>query len=148
MSARSVLAALAGLALAPGAPAGDRPLAGRSPFGGVASEGSPGSPVLELRGIMSGPDGMRYCVYDPSRHSSEWAAAEEAGHPFLVRSGDPALDAVTVEADGRVLVLRLREAKVLPAPPEPEATTPETAHAIMTRRQPGEPRAPRPKPAP
>ena len=144
MKARVLLAAFAALALATAAPGGDQPLARQSPFGAVAAEGSPGSPTLELRGIMSGPDGARYCIFDPASHASAWAAPDEPGHPFLIRSGSPVGNWAAVEADGRLLVLRLKEARVLAAPPEPAGAPEEAPHAIMTRRQPGAPRAPQP----
>ncbi len=138
------LAALAVLALGIAAPADDRSLATQSPFGAVAAEGSPGSPDLELRGIMSGPDGARYCIFDRASHTSAWAAPDEPGHPFLVRSGHPDQNVATVEADGHLLVLRLKESRVLAAQTEPAEAPEEAPHAIMTRRLPGEPRAPRP----
>ncbi len=142
------LIALAGLAPAIGASAEDHPLARQSPFGTAVADGSPGAPSLELRGIMAGSDGTRYCIFDRARNASDWAAPDEAGHSFLIRSGNPDQDEATVEAEGHLLVLRLKNAKVLPARPEPVEAAPETPHAIMTRRLPGEPRAPRPNPGP
>jgi hypothetical protein len=144
MKTRDPLAALAALALATAALGGDQPLARQSPFGAVAAEGSLGSPALELRGIMSGPEGARYCIFDRASQASAWAAPDEPGHPFLVRSGSPDGNWAAVEADGHLLVLRLKEARVLGAPAEAAGATEEAPHAIMTRRQPGEPRAPQP----
>jgi len=118
----------------------------RSPFEGpaVADDYSKSSsPELELRGIMSTPEGVRYCIYDPGRKSGIWASVGETQNAFVVKGGNPALDEVRVETAGRVVTLRLREGKVIPAmaeqPAPPQAATPH----IAARRQPGDPRAPR-----
>lgn len=69
--------------------------------------------ALDLRGIMSMPDGVvRYCIYDPVKKSSQWAGLNERGHGFVIKSADPNRGSVTLEADGRVLTLQLHQAKV------------------------------------
>ncbi len=69
--------------------------------------------ALDLRGIMSMPDGVvRYCIYDPVKKSSQWAGLNERGHGFVIKSADPNRGTVTLESDGRVLTLQLHQAKV------------------------------------
>jgi hypothetical protein len=122
------------------------PLVGPSPFAGDTGSGSgAAAPALELKGIMSDAEGTRYCIYDAATRTGEWVGAAEPGHAFVVRSGDPATETATVETGGRVLLLRLRMAKVHPAALATAETpaVPAEAHAMMTRRLPGEPRAPR-----
>jgi hypothetical protein len=129
-------------------------LARQSPFcRGVAGESDvQGTPSLELRGIMSTPEGTLYCIYDPGKKSSVWASADDTGNAFLVKSGKPSLDEVTLDVEGRAVTLRLRNAKVIPSLAE-QAAAPQAvglatmpAAAPILRRQPGEPRAPREKP--
>ncbi|HEY1765865.1 MAG TPA: hypothetical protein VGF85_13155 [Opitutaceae bacterium] len=124
----------------------------QSPFAGDALAGSKAeSAALELRGIISGAGETRYWIYDRTSKTGAWSAVGEPGLPFLVRAGDPGQDSATVEKDGRVALLQLRSAKVLPESPETAATPPNSADAaaqtyVMTRRLPGEPRAPRSHP--
>jgi hypothetical protein len=132
-----------------GARAEAPPLARQSPFGrdfaGDAQIST--APTLELRGIMSTPDGFQYCIFDSEKKSSVWVSPDDGGNPFLVKSGNPARDEVTLEVSGRLMTLRLREAKVASAPVELAALPPAAAGlrtpAAVRRRQPGEPRAPR-----
>jgi hypothetical protein len=98
----------------------------------------------ELRGIMATPDGPRFCLFDRARKSSEWVAVNEHFGAFQVMSADIAADSVTVASEGRMKILRLLPDRVIPAPddsPPPAAAEP-TPPWTMTRRMPGEPRAP------
>jgi hypothetical protein len=114
----------------------------RDPTG--AAEHSP----LELRGIMSTPEGTRFCIYDCSRNLSVWAAVNEWTGAFVINSSDIESDTVTVAARGRLMVLALRSPRVVPAPLD--AQTADNADSkplwTMTRRLPGAPRAPVEKP--
>jgi hypothetical protein len=119
-------------------------LAKESPFGGAASAGDisrPPSPELELRGIMPTPEGVQYFIYDPGRKSGAWASVDETGKAFVVKWGDPAADEVRVETGGRVVTLKMRDGKVIPAMAQEQVARPQFA----ARRQPGDPRAPREK---
>ena len=78
--------------------------------GAAGGQGDAGG--LELRGIMSTREGIRYCIYDPAKKVSRWVAANQAGYGFVVQSFDDKHDTVTVSQDGRRLTLTLREAKV------------------------------------
>jgi hypothetical protein len=93
-------------------------LADNSPFlppgatdGGIAAGG--GEP-LELRGIMSTTDGLKFCIYDPARKSSAWVSLNEAGHDYVVRGSNPADDSVTLQSGGHTYTLALRTSKTAP----------------------------------
>ena len=116
---RPLLASLAGLGLAlwPAARARAQAPIGPSPFLPPGVSGSAGgagddSGTLQLRGIMSTPQGPRYCIYDPTRKASMWSAVDEPGFDFVVRSGDPSRRTVLVESGGRTVRLELQEAKI------------------------------------
>jgi hypothetical protein len=88
-----------------------------SPFVAPKAAGAAGLPAdgstYELRGIMATGDNRQYCIFDPAKKASQWVRLNEPGHPFLVKTADPAHDSVTiVTEDGRSLTLTLREAKV------------------------------------
>ena len=126
----------------------------QSPFaGGAVVVSGAGAPALELRGIVSGPEGSRFWICDPASKSGAWAAVSESGFPFLVQIGDPDAETATVEEGGRVFLLHLKNARVLPVSVASAEDTPKESAAgtfsyVMTRRLPGEPRAPRPSAAP
>jgi hypothetical protein len=122
-------------------------LAKQSPFGAAAGAGDlskPPSPELELRGIMPTPEGVQYLIYDTGRRVGTWASVEETGNAFVVKWGDPAMDEVEVETEGRVVTLKMRDAKVIPAAEQPAPQQAAPPH-FAARRQPGDPRAPREK---
>jgi hypothetical protein len=133
------------VALLLGAPpyAGCTELAADSPFlanaagaGGAPSRTGDGK-TLELRGIMAGPDGTAYCIFDPQKGKSFWAGVGESGFPFVIVSADPETETATLRTgDGRKVVVALREAKigaqgskpyVAPAGPDLTRMNPEAA---------------------
>jgi hypothetical protein len=135
------IAALTGCLLLGAVALGATDLAPNSPF---LAAGSPpadraNSDSLnpELRGIMSGPDGARYCIYDPVKKTSSWVGLNEHGYPFVISAADPDREAVSlVTGDGRKLNLALRAAKVSggaqyvpPAGPDFTRLTPQQAEA-------------------
>jgi len=94
-------------------------LAPSSPFlppnsAAAGAQAGPAGPV-ELRGIMSTPQGAAYCIYDTARKTSAWVGLNEGGNDFVVKAADPASDSVTVDFQGRSLRLVLRTAKVASA---------------------------------
>jgi len=124
-------------------------LATQSPFGRAGAAGDISkhpSPELELRGIMPTPEGVQYFIYDPGRKSGAWASVDETGNAFVVKWGDPAMDEVRVETGGRVVTLKMRDGKVIPAMAEQPAPQQAAAPHVAARRQPGDPRAPDKKP--
>jgi hypothetical protein len=96
--------------------------------------------------MMSAPDGMRYCVYDPARKAGTWAAVGEQGNPFLIVSARPDLNQATLDVNGRVITLELRESRVVAAPPltgtVQAVAQPEVVVHSGRGRQPGDVRAP------
>lgn len=99
--------------------------------------------ALELRGIMPSADGIRYCIFDTLRNSSTWASVSEPSGSFVIRSADPAAEEVTLDERGRIVTLRLRKSQVTGLTPEGNAPIHAIAYEPMSRRQPGQPRAPK-----
>lgn len=92
---------------------------------------------------MPTAEGVQYLIYDPGRKSGTWASVEETGNAFVVKWGDPALDEAKVETGGRVVTLKMRDGKVIPATAEQAAPQQVAPPRVPARRQPGDPRAPR-----
>jgi hypothetical protein len=91
-------------------------LADTSPFlaPGMADSAAAaaGGGTLELRGIMSTSDGLRFCIYEPAKKSSAWVGVNESGHDYLIKGADPAHDTVTLQAAGRTFTVALHQAKI------------------------------------
>lgn len=88
-----------------------------SPFlpAGAAAAGPNGSTpggAIELRGEMSTPAGMQYCIYDTAKKISTWVGLNERGNAFVVVRADLARDTVSVMYQGRTLNLPLHDSKV------------------------------------
>jgi hypothetical protein len=85
-----------------------------SPFvpknGQVAAAPTENTPI-ELRGVMSAPDGVYFAIYEPSTQKGNWVKAGETGSGYVVRSYDEANNSVSVEYQGRLQTLTLKEAK-------------------------------------
>jgi len=94
-------------------------LAPTSPFlpaGTAALAGGSGpSGPIELRGLMSGPDGTAFCIYDTAKKKDIWVGLNETGHDFVVKSADASRDTVTVAYQGRLMKLDLHNSKVAAA---------------------------------
>jgi hypothetical protein len=100
---------------------------------------------------MSTADGFQYCIYNPATKQSAWYGVGDEGLGFRVRSGNPQEDEVTLEADGSLLTLKLREARVTGEAATPTVTEPRVSpHGSLLAgslsRTPGAPRAPQAKP--
>jgi hypothetical protein len=98
-------------------------LADASPFlaagvTGASGGGSADSTDLELRGIMTTPEGARFDIFDPVKKSGTWSAVNERGHDFMIKSADLARSRVLVQAAGRMIPLSLKTAKVGVITPE------------------------------
>jgi hypothetical protein len=108
-----VLFAIACLGLGPRARA---QVAETSPFlapgAAVGPNGAAETTALELRGIMTTPEGTRFCIYDPLKKSGVWTGLNERGNPFVIKSADLARGTVTVQSQGRTLKLVLRQARI------------------------------------
>src|SRR5258708_6075138 len=72
-----------------------------SPFAPPSSNAdttaTPVNSPLELRGILSTPDGYKFNLCDQAGHVNVWIGLNAAGQPFVVRSHDVAHSRVTVE---------------------------------------------------
>jgi hypothetical protein len=82
----------------------------------TAAAAGPAGP-LELRGVMSTPDGLAYCIYESAKKKDVWVGVNETGHDFVVKSADSSSDSVSVQYQGRSVKLTLRTAKVASAGP-------------------------------
>jgi hypothetical protein len=136
---RAVLSAAAAIACA-GRLRAD--LAPTSPFipansAGAAAQAGPSGPI-ELRGVMATSEGVAYCIYDTAKKRDVWVGLNEAGHDFVVRSSDPALDSVRVDYQGRTLNLTLRTAKVASAGSGQQAAPPQLASQVAINPTPAE----------
>jgi hypothetical protein len=96
-------------------------LAATSPFlpANAAAAGSSSGPSgpIELRGVMSTPDGPAFCIYDTAKKRDVWVGVNETGHDFVVKSADANADSVSVQYQGRSMKLTLRTSKVASAGP-------------------------------
>jgi len=105
-----------------------------SPFAprGLLPNAANSSPI-ELRGISSDDQGMRFAIYDPVKKEGAWVRVDEKGHPFIIRSFDAATNRITVDYQGRTQSLSLAEPKFGPAPRPPGMPIP----GQMQPQQPG-----------
>jgi hypothetical protein len=109
----------------------------------AASENTP----IELRGIASGPDGLSFGIYEPATQKGDWVKQGAADAAYVVRSYDEANNAVTVEYQGRVQTLTLKEARfdgtaaIIPMVQAPHAM-PGPQNQMMRPPTPGMPGAP------
>src|SRR5208283_5245179 len=83
------------------------------PAGTAGTQGSAeGADVLELRGVMSGSSGTFFCVYDPVKKESAWVGRNGTDSKFTIIDGNASEGYLKIRMnDGRVLQLKLREAK-------------------------------------
>jgi hypothetical protein len=110
-------------------------LASSSPFlpSGTAAAGAGGGPAgpIELRGVMSTPEGSAFCIYDTAKKKNVWVGLNESGHDFVVKTADPASDSVTVSYQGRTMRLDLHTAKVSAAPVQAPPTGPVPGSVVV-----------------
>jgi hypothetical protein len=105
---------------APTAPAASlQNLVANSPFGPVANGPTGGPPTatpLEFRGTFVDGGERFFSVLDTGSRRAEWVALNETGRPFVVKAYDADKESIAVEFQGRVLDLKLRDARVVAAP--------------------------------
>jgi hypothetical protein len=131
---RALFLLLLGPALAVPPPAPDPldVLVSDSPFVPAgASSGRRDAPTssgpLELRGIVFQNGGYSFGIYDQGTHEATWVRLGEKGQPFVARSYNRERDTLTVEFQGRTMILSLPAAKMVTAnqaPPGPSAPPP------------------------
>ena len=130
---RTLLSTLA-LAIALAAPAARAGVSTESPFAprgllGAAASNSP----IELRGITSDDQGVRFAIYDPAKKDGAWVRIDEKGQPYVVRSYDAASNRITVDYQGRTQTLALAEPKFGPSKTAPVMMIP----GMVPQAQPG-----------
>jgi hypothetical protein len=106
-------------------------LATKSPFlpppvqnNATVTEGAP----FELRGITAAGGGVMFSIFDPAKKTGMWVRLNEPGNDFMVTKYDTNNDTVTVEHQGRPIVLALRESKVVAASYSTPTVRPNTAN--------------------
>ncbi len=91
------------------------------PKNGQAMAAPTENSLIELRGVMTTPDGLRFGIYEPGSQKGNWVKANETGFGYVVRSYDADKLAASVEYQGRVQALMLKEARFdgtgAPVPP-------------------------------
>ncbi len=117
-------------------------LAATSPFlpanaAALGSAAGPSGPI-ELRGVMSMPEGPAFCIYDVAKKKAVWVGLNEAGHEFTVKSSDPASDSVSVDYQGRPMKLTLRTAKVSSAGSPAVAAPSAVASSVVVNPSPAD----------
>jgi hypothetical protein len=70
------------------------------------------SAPLELRSIVKEDGQYEFSLYDSAKKQSTWVRLNEPGSEFRVKTFDPANNAVTVEQQGRIYTLALKDAKI------------------------------------
>jgi hypothetical protein len=101
-----------------------------------ANATTPNSP-LELRGILSTPDGDKFNLCDQAGHINTWIGLNEPGQPFVVRSQDMAHHRVTIEYQGRELTLSLAQPKITPMAMSEQAMPMPQMGGMPPQMQPG-----------
>lgn len=88
-----------------------------SPFGmatrqTTASANAPAA-LLEFRAVMVEGDAIYFSVFEAATKASLWVRLNEPGNAFEVKTYDSQQECVTVEYDGRSLILPLTRAKAV-----------------------------------
>jgi hypothetical protein len=101
-------------------------LAADSPFlpgSGARSPAATSTGPLELRSIVFVDGAYRFSVFDQGTSEANWVGIGERGYPFVARSFDRERDSLTVEHQGRTVVLALQPARMASSghmqPPSP-----------------------------
>ena len=66
---------------------------------------------IELRGVMQTSEGMMFGIYEPASQKGTWVKANETGNGYVVKTFDAARSSISVEYQGRVQTLTLKEAR-------------------------------------
>jgi hypothetical protein len=92
-----------------------------SPFGSATAAGTPASPggALEFRGMFVDGGETFFSLYDAATRTSLWVGLKEAGNPFVVKSYDETKGTVSVDYQGQVHTITLKQAKIVALAPPP-----------------------------
>jgi len=115
----NVILAISGLLAAVIAPATRAGVSTESPFAprGFGAGGAASNSPIELRGIMSDAQGMRFAIYDPAKKEGAWVRIGETNQPYVVRSYDAAATPARIDVyyQGRSQTLVMADPKFAPA---------------------------------
>ncbi len=112
MNIRRATLALAALLIAATGATARAGLSTESPF---APRGQPAAGLvtnntpIELRGVVSDEQGMRFAIYDPAKKEGVWVRLDEKGQSFVVRSYDSATNRINVDYQGKTQTIVLAE---------------------------------------
>lgn len=81
------------------------------PKNGQVMEAQKENSPIELRGVMQTSEGLMFGIYEPASQKGSWVKANETGHGYVVKSFDAARSSVSIEYQGRVQTLTLKEAR-------------------------------------
>ncbi len=87
------------------------------PAGGARKDAPGATGPLELRGIVFERGVYSFSLYDQASHEAVWVRLGEGGHPFVARSFNRERDVLTVDYQGRPVVLTLQPARMASANP-------------------------------
>lgn len=79
---------------------------------------------LEMRSVVFVDGAYRFSIYDQGTGESDWVGIGEKGFPFVVRSFNKERDELTVEHQGRSVVLGLQPARIASAANQPNPPGP------------------------
>jgi hypothetical protein len=71
---------------------------------------------IEFHGFLAAGESERFSIYNPATKTATWVGLNEAGQPFRVRAHKIVggnTDQITVEYQGRTLVLALKAPKII-----------------------------------
>jgi hypothetical protein len=94
------------------------------PAGGIRKNAAGPAGPLELRGVVFENGAYSFSLYDDASHESAWVRLGEGGHSFVARSFNRERDTLTVDYQGRSVVLTLPPAKMASTTPAGEPPPP------------------------
>jgi hypothetical protein len=123
-------------------------VAAKSPFMPAAGPNAAAAPTagapLEFRGFMDVGDGVQFRLFDPAKKAGAWVKLNERSAEFEVvaKQHDESQKTLTIEHQGRTLILAMRESKVVsagsaaqfvPPPPMPTPAPPSNVAPAVTQ---------------
>lgn len=90
---------------------------------------------LELRGIVTGPEGMLFSIHDLVKKKAQWVGLNEGGRDFVVRSHQVVAgrDQILVESRGVTRTIDFRGAKIPAANAKAGADAAASADSALDR---------------
>ncbi len=66
---------------------------------------------IELRGVMQTSEGLMFGIYEPASQKGNWVKVNETGNGYVVKSFDAGKSSISIDYQGRVQTLTLKEAR-------------------------------------